>query len=130
MALAAGLVLGSASAHAARHEDDDRILGMTRVQFAIATAVAITGLRVAAVFFVGNSLLGRSIGTGLMAIYLGHVVAEGAIYGATVGAGTYALGMSAGPGATPPRILPQRLGEPPPQPPRLPLELGGGSPRG
>ena len=126
LVLAAALALGPTGAHAARRQDENTILGMSRVQFAITTAILITGLRVAAVFLVGNSFLGRSVGTGLMALYLGHVVAEGAIYGVTAGAGAYALGAAGGgPGTTPPHILPQRLTKPPPRPPRLPLELGG-----
>lgn len=126
LVLAAALALGPAGAHAARRQDENTILGMSRVQFAITTAILITGLRVAAVFLVGNSFLGRSVGTGLMALYLGHVVAEGAIYGVTAGAGAYALGAAGGgPGTTPPHILPQRLAKPPPLPPRLPLRLGG-----
>jgi hypothetical protein len=69
-------------------------------------------------------VLGGSIGTGLLAIYLAHVVVEGAMYGAGAGAGALVMGHSAA-GEDPegrPTLRMERLGEPAPSW-RLPLQF-------
>lgn len=106
-------------------EKDPRILGLTNTEFAIGVTAAVTGARVAFVLLAGNSLFGPSLGTGLLVIYLGHVVAEGLIFGAGAGASAYAASSASGAldAEQPPSILPQRLAPETPTAPRLPLEM-------
>jgi hypothetical protein len=89
---------------------------------AIGVATLVTGARIAVVLAAGGTVLGGRIGTGLLAIYLAHVVAEGAMYG--VGAGALALGQGTGEKDTEhrPTIKPDRLAEHVPSQ-RLPLQL-------
>lgn len=123
--LMAAVSLDSATGYAAEG-DDNKILGLSTGEFAIGVAAVVTGLRVLAVLLVGNRFLGPSVGTALVALYLGHVVAEGAIYGAGAGAGAYALGSARSDPdrVEPPSILPRRLDTPVPDSGRLPLEMG------
>ena len=95
-----------------------------RAEFAIGVAVLVTGARVLAVLFAGNTIFGGRIATGLMVIYLGHVVAEGLIYGAAAGAGAFAVGHGTRMADLdrPPMLRPDRLGKPIPSR-RLPLQL-------
>jgi hypothetical protein len=62
---------------------------------AIGVTALVTGARIFVVLAAGNTVFGGRIGTGLLAIYLAHVVAEGAIYGAGAGAGALAMGPGA-----------------------------------
>jgi predicted secreted protein len=113
---------------ASRAADDkaNKTLGLTNTEFAVGVAAVVTGARVAFVLLAGNTLFGRSFGTGLLALYLGHVLAEGVIYGAGAGAASaYAVTSSEGEldAEKPPSIQPQRLGPDSPAPSRLPLEM-------
>jgi len=123
--LTAALAFGPVRPCAAAQDDQGTILGMSGSEFAITVAVLVTGARVLAVLLVGNRFLGPNVGTGLLALYLGHVVAEGAIYGLGAGAGAYALGSGSAEmdGLTPPRIRPDRIEGPLPADKRLPLDL-------
>lgn len=109
----------------AAEDKDNKILGLSNTEFAVGVAAVVTGARVAFVVLAGNTLFGPSLGTGLLVLYLGHVVAEGIIYGAGVGASAYAMSSTTGePGEEqPPSILPRRLAPESPAAPRLPLEM-------
>ena len=109
----------------AAEDKDSRILGLSNTEFAVGVAALVTGARVAFVVWAGNSLFGPSLGTGLLVLYLGHVVAEGIVYGAGAGASAYAISSAAGERGEeqPPRILPQRLPPESPAGSRLPLEM-------
>src|SRR5258708_15248089 len=115
------VVLAPTMSHATTDEDS-KIVGLTNTEFAVGVATLVTGARVAFVVLAGISLFGPSLGTGLLVLYLGHVVAEGILYGAGAGASAYAMS-SAGSEVSeeqPPSIMPQRL---PPESPagrRLP----------
>ena len=89
---------------------------------AVGVTALITGARIFIVLTAGNTVLGGRIGTGLLAIYLAHVVAEGAIYGA--GAGVAAMGHGAAktdPEGRP-KLKPERFAEHQASG-RLPLQL-------
>jgi len=118
------VVLAPTMSHAATDEDGE-IFGLTNTEFAVGVATLVTGARVAFVVLAGNSLFGPSLGTGLLVLYLGHVVAEGILYGAGAGASAYAMSSADSEVREEqrPSIMPQRL---PPESPagrRLPLEM-------
>ncbi|MBI1774065.1 MAG: hypothetical protein HYR63_01835 [Proteobacteria bacterium] len=123
--LGALIVLGMTRSCAAE-DGDDRVLGLTNGELAIAVAVVVTTARVAFVIIAGGTLFGRSIGGALLAVYLGHVIAEGVIYGAGAGAGAYVLSSSTAgalaEGEQPPAIDTERLRAAVPPEPRLPLQ--------
>ncbi len=107
-------------------ETEDRVLGLTNGQLAIAVAVVVTTARVAFVVITGGTLFGRSIGGALLAVYLGHVVVEGVVYGAGAGTGAYLLSNSSADADAeaepPPRIDSERLHATAPPAPQLPLQ--------
>jgi hypothetical protein len=103
---------------------DDHIFGLSTAQLAIGTAVVVTGARVAVALAIGGPLIGPSLGNGLLAIYLGHVVVEGVVVGLGAGAGTYAVSALSELNAEGrPTILPQRLDDKGVPPGHLPLEM-------
>jgi hypothetical protein len=109
----------------AAEDEGDQFLGLSNAQLAIAVAVVVTTARVAFVAITGGTLLGRSLGGALLVVYLGHVVAEGVIYGAGAGASAYVLSARSGDSAEaepPPSIDPNRLRSAEPPVERLPLE--------
>jgi hypothetical protein len=118
------VALAPATSRAAE-DTDKKILGLSNTAFAVGVATVITGARIAFVVLAGNTVFGPSLGTGLLILYLGHVVAEGIIYGAGAGASAYAMSSATSePGEEqPPRILPQRLVPESPAASRLPLEM-------
>jgi hypothetical protein len=106
-------------------DKDNKILGLSNTAFAVGVATVVTGARVAFVMLAGNTLFGQSLGTGLLVLYLGHVVAEGILYGAGAGASAYAMSSATSEAGEeqPPSILPQRLAPERPTASRLPLEM-------
>jgi hypothetical protein len=111
-------------AHAHNGEAHRTWIKLSPATLAIGTAMLVTGARIFVVLAAGNTVLGGRIGTGLLAIYLAHVVAEGAIYGA--GAGASAMMAEHGQaGSDPegrPTLRPERLVNHVPSA-RLPLQL-------
>ncbi len=124
--VAVALAPTTSRAAAAAEDRSSTTLGLTNTEFAVGVAVVVTGARIAFVLLAGNTLFGPSLGTSLLALYLGHVVAEGVIYGAGAGAASaYAVGSAEGEidAEKPPSLLPQRLGPDSSSPTRLPLEM-------
>jgi hypothetical protein len=120
------LVAVAPTASRAAEASANKPLGLSNAEFAVGVATVVTGARVAFVLLAGNTLFGPSLGTSLLVLYLGHVVAEGVIYGAGVGAASaYAVSSSEGEidAEKPPSIQPQRLGPDLPAQPRLPLGM-------
>src|SRR5205085_3191590 len=87
-ALATSIVVAPFAAHAAE-DAENRLLGLSSGELALAVAFVVTTARVAFVVIAGGTVFGRSLGGAVLAVYLAHVVAEGAIYGAGAGAGAY-----------------------------------------
>lgn len=122
--LSASLVCSGPGAHAEDAPRHNRLrIPINPAYVALGVATLVTGARIVAVLYAGNTLFGGRIGTGLLAIYLAHVVVEGAVYGAGAGAGALAMG----PGGTAeaelhPALRPEGLGQVPTA--RLPLQLG------
>jgi hypothetical protein len=126
VAVALAPTTSRAAAAAAAEDKSSTTLGLTNTEFAVGVAVVVTGARIAFVLLAGNTLFGPSLGTSLLALYLGHVVAEGVIYGAGAGAASaYAVGPAEGEidAEKPPSLLPQRLEPDSSSPTRLPLEM-------
>ena len=99
-------------------------LHISPAYLALGVATLVTGARIVAVLFAGNTIFGGRLGTGLLVVYLAHVVVEGAVYGAGAGASALVMGHDA-PEADPegrPTLRPERLGEPVPSS-RLPLQV-------
>src|SRR5260221_12788199 len=84
------VALAPATSRAAE-DTDKKILGLSNTAFAVGVATVITGARIAFVVLAGNTVFGRSLGTGRLIPYLGHAVAEGIIEGVRAGAGTWAM---------------------------------------
>jgi len=122
--LSASLVCSGASAHAEEAPRHARLrIPINPAYVALGVATLVTGARIVAVFYAGNTIFGGRIGAGLLAIYLAHVVAEGAIYGAGAGAGALVIGPGGKTEAEArPALRPEGLREVPMG--RLPLQLG------
>jgi hypothetical protein len=103
---------------------NNHIFGLSTAQLAIGTAIVVTGARVAVALAIGGPLIGPSLGSGLLAIYVGHVIAEGLVVGLGAGAGTYAVSALSDLNAeSRPTILPQRLEDKASPSGHLPLEM-------
>lgn len=124
LVLCAALVWPVGDAQAERSHGHLRI-PVSPAYVAAGVAALVTGARIVVALYAGNTLLGGRIGTSLMAIYLAHVVAEGAIYGAGAGAGALIAQHSAAPGSPEARpvLRLDRLIERLPSS-RLPLQFG------